>query len=88
MLYLLYFIFSAVDLGSYVVCLGQVIVYDHGQVMVDPSLIGRVGFTGIWPSTPQLQLQNPINNPDRQQKLAVRKQTYNTKTPYTITFWH
>ncbi|XP_074528513.1 immunoglobulin superfamily member 11 [Halichoeres trimaculatus] len=25
----------------------QVIVYDHGQVIEDPSLIGRVGFTGI-----------------------------------------
>ena len=24
----------------------QVIVYDHGQVIEDPSLIGRVGFTG------------------------------------------
>uniref|UniRef100_A0AAQ6AIB4 Ig-like domain-containing protein n=1 Tax=Amphiprion ocellaris TaxID=80972 RepID=A0AAQ6AIB4_AMPOC len=25
----------------------QVIVYDHGQVIEDPSLTGRVGFTGI-----------------------------------------
>uniref|UniRef100_A0A3Q2YCF9 Zgc:165604 n=1 Tax=Hippocampus comes TaxID=109280 RepID=A0A3Q2YCF9_HIPCM len=25
----------------------QVIVYDHGQIIEDPSLIGRVGFTGI-----------------------------------------
>uniref|UniRef100_A0A8C2ZXQ6 Zgc:165604 n=1 Tax=Cyclopterus lumpus TaxID=8103 RepID=A0A8C2ZXQ6_CYCLU len=25
----------------------QVIVYDHGQVIEDPSFIGRVGFTGI-----------------------------------------
>ncbi|XP_039474057.1 immunoglobulin superfamily member 11 isoform X2 [Oreochromis aureus] len=25
----------------------QVIVYDHGQVIEDPSLIGRVGFTGL-----------------------------------------
>ncbi|XP_044077434.1 immunoglobulin superfamily member 11 [Siniperca chuatsi] len=25
----------------------QVIVYDHGQVIEDPALIGRVGFTGI-----------------------------------------
>ncbi|CAJ1063983.1 immunoglobulin superfamily member 11 [Xyrichtys novacula] len=25
----------------------QVIVYDHGQVIEDPTLIGRVGFTGI-----------------------------------------
>ncbi|CAL8276371.1 unnamed protein product [Arctogadus glacialis] len=25
----------------------QVIVYDHGQVIEDPSLLGRVGFTGI-----------------------------------------
>lgn len=24
----------------------QVIVYDHGQVIEDPALIGRVGFTG------------------------------------------
>lgn len=24
----------------------QVIVYDHGQVIEDPSLIGRVAFTG------------------------------------------
>ncbi|XP_057676634.1 immunoglobulin superfamily member 11 isoform X4 [Corythoichthys intestinalis] len=25
----------------------QVIVYDHGQIIEDPSLIGRVGFTGL-----------------------------------------
>ncbi|XP_033834759.2 immunoglobulin superfamily member 11 [Periophthalmus magnuspinnatus] len=25
----------------------QVIVYDHGQMMEDPSFIGRVGFTGV-----------------------------------------
>lgn len=24
----------------------QVIVYDHGQVIEDPALIGRVNFTG------------------------------------------
>ena len=24
----------------------QVIVYDHGQVIEDPALVGRVGFTG------------------------------------------
>uniref|UniRef100_A0A8C6S7I7 Zgc:165604 n=1 Tax=Neogobius melanostomus TaxID=47308 RepID=A0A8C6S7I7_9GOBI len=72
----------------------QVIVYDHGQVMEDPSLIGRVGFTGI-PWSADIVLNDTresdagvyrcmVNNPPETTDLGIGELALSVLTPPSL----
>ncbi|KAJ0062078.1 hypothetical protein NL108_015250 [Boleophthalmus pectinirostris] len=72
----------------------QVIVYDHGQVMEDPSFIGRVGFTGL-PWSADMLLNDTeeadagvyrcmVNNPPETADLGIGELTLTVLSPPSL----
>ncbi|CAL1573509.1 unnamed protein product [Knipowitschia caucasica] len=72
----------------------QVIVYDHGQVMEDPSFIGRVGFAGI-PWSADIVLNETrgsdagvyrcmVNNPPETTEMGIGELTLSVLSPPSL----